>query len=84
MDNEFLKSLVKDLADEYTTVAAEGKSSAEFSGTLDTGSFILNAALSGSIYGGVPNNKTTVFVSIYTLLLSRSQILYTRIFIAFM
>jgi RecA/RadA recombinase len=61
MDNEFLKSLVKDLADEYTTVAAEGKSSAEFSGTLDTGSFILNAALSGSIYGGVPNNKTTVF-----------------------
>ena len=30
MDNEFLKSLVKDLADEYTTVAADGKSSAEF------------------------------------------------------
>ena len=61
MDNEFLKSLVKELADEYTTVAADGKSSAEFSGTIDTGSYMLNAALSGSIYGGVPNNKITTF-----------------------
>ena len=61
MDNEFLKSLVKDLADEYTTIAADGKSSAEFSGTIDSGSYILNAALSGSIYGGVPNNKITAF-----------------------
>ena len=61
MDNDFLKSLVKDLADEHTTIAADGKSSAEFSGTVDTGSYILNAALSGSIYGGVPNNKITAF-----------------------
>jgi|TARA_Y100000034_G_C6825657_1_gene372227 RecA/RadA recombinase len=61
MDNDFLKSLVKDLADEHTTIAADGKSSAEFSGTMDTGSYILNAALSGSIYGGVPNNKITAF-----------------------
>ena len=60
MDN-FLSSLVKDLADEYTTIAAEGKSSAEFSGTMDTGSYILNAALAGTLYGGVPNNKITAF-----------------------
>ena len=59
--NEFLSGLVKDLADEDTTIAAEGKSSAEFSGTIDTGSYVLNAVLSGSIYGGVANNKITVF-----------------------
>ena len=59
--SEFLEGIVKDLDDEYTTIAAEGKSSAEFSGTIDTGSFILNAILSGSLYGGVANNKITAF-----------------------
>ena len=39
----------------------DGLSSAEFSGCIDTGSFILNAVLSGSLYGGVPNNKITAF-----------------------
>ena len=59
--SNFLTELVKDLNDEHTTIAAEGKSSAEFSGTIDTGSYILNAVLSGSLCGGVPNNKITVF-----------------------
>ncbi len=59
--SNFLTELVKDLNDEHTTIAAEGKSSAEFSGTIDTGSYILNAVLSGSLWGGVPNNKITVF-----------------------
>ena len=59
--SEFLSGLVKDLDDEHTSIAAEGKSSAEFSGTIDTGSYVLNAVLSGSIYGGVANNKITVF-----------------------
>ena len=58
---EFLENIVKDLDDEHTTIAAEGKSSAEFSGTMDTGSYILNAILSGSLYGGVANNKITAF-----------------------
>ena len=58
---DFLNNLVKDLGDEHTTIAADGKSSAEFSGTIDTGSFVLNAVLSGSLYGGVPNNKITAF-----------------------
>ena len=61
MDTDFLRSLVKDLGDENTTIAADGKSSAEFSGTIDTGSYMLNAVVSGSLYGGVPNNKITAF-----------------------
>ena len=59
--NDFLSDLVKTLGDEHTTIASDEKSSAEFSGTVDTGSYVLNAVLSGSIYGGVPNNKVTAF-----------------------
>ena len=59
--SDFLSDLVKELKDENTTIASEGKSSAEFSGTIDTGSYLLNAVISGSLYGGVPNNKITGF-----------------------
>lgn len=59
--SEFFRNIVKELKDENTSIAADGKSSSEYSGSIDTGSYILNAALSGSIYGGVPNNKITAF-----------------------
>jgi RecA/RadA recombinase len=61
MKNNFFRNLVEDIKDEDTVIAADGTGSAEFTGTIDTGSYILNAALSGSIYGGVPNNKVTAF-----------------------
>lgn len=57
----FFRTLVKDIADENTSIADDGLHSSEFSGTIDTGSYILNALLSGSIYGGVPNNKIIAF-----------------------
>ena len=57
--SDFLNSLVKQIGDEYTTIASDRKSSAEFSGTIDTGSYVLNGLFSGSIYGGVSNNKIT-------------------------
>jgi len=57
----FLKNLCEQLKDEDTSIVADGQGSAEFSGCIDTGSYILNAVLSGSIYGGVPNNKITAF-----------------------
>ena len=59
--SDFFKSLVKELKDPNTSLLEDGRSSAEFSGCIDTGSFILNAVLSGSLYGGVPNNKITAF-----------------------
>lgn len=58
---DFLNTLLKELGDEYTSLASDGEGSAEFSGTLDTGSYMLNALVSGSLYGGVPNNKITAF-----------------------
>ena len=59
--SDFFRNIVSDLNDENTTMAVDGLNSSEFSGTIDTGSYILNAALSGSIYGGIPNNKITAF-----------------------
>lgn len=55
----FLTEMVKGI--ENTSLLAEGGNSSEFSGSIDTGSYILNAAISGSIYGGVPNNKISAF-----------------------
>jgi RecA/RadA recombinase len=55
----FLDNITKGI--DNTNVLSEGGNSSEFSGTIDTGSYILNAVLSGSIYGGVPNNKITAF-----------------------
>ena len=57
----FLKSLLKELNDEDTYLAADGTASSEYGGCIDTGSYILNALLSGSIYGGIPDNKITAF-----------------------
>jgi len=59
--SDFFRNLVEEIKDEDTTIAADGKGSSEFTGTVDTGSYILNALLSGSLYGGVPNNKITAF-----------------------
>lgn len=60
MMNNIFRELIKD-CDDFTTIAADGSSSAEYSGTIDTGCYILNAILSASIYGGAPNNKVTAF-----------------------
>ena len=58
---DFFKNFVEDLKDEDTSIAADGQSAGEFSGTVDTGSYMLNALLSGSLNGGIPNNKITAF-----------------------
>lgn len=57
----FFKDLVEELKDADTSLASDGSASAEFGGYIDTGCYALNAVLSGSIYGGVPNNKITAF-----------------------
>jgi len=59
--SKFFNDLVETLKDEDTKILADGNASAEYTGCIDTGSYALNAVLSGSIYGGVPNNKVTAF-----------------------
>ena len=57
--SDFLRDFVKEIKDEDTHIASDCKSAAEFSDFIDTGSYILNAVLSGSIYGGFADNKVT-------------------------
>lgn len=61
MSKNFFKNLIDEIKDESTNIIADGHSASEYTGCIDTGSYILNAVLSGSIYGGVPNNKITAF-----------------------
>ena len=53
---DFLKDIVKEIGDEYTQLAADIDGSEQF---VDTGSYIFNGLVSGSIYGGVSSNKIT-------------------------
>lgn len=53
---EFLKDIIKEIGDEYIQVASEIDETETY---VDTGSFIFNALVSGSIFGGVSGNKIT-------------------------
>ena len=57
----FFQDVVKAMKDDSTTLAEDGLSAAQFNGFIDTGCYMLNAVLSGSLYGGIPNNKITGF-----------------------
>lgn len=58
---DFFRKFVDDLGDPDTSLAIDGKASSEFTGYIDSGSYILNAAVSGTLFGGIPNNKAIVF-----------------------
>ena len=51
-----LKDIVKEIGGEYASVAAEIDETETY---VDTGSYIFNALVSGSIFGGVSGNKIT-------------------------
>jgi RecA/RadA recombinase len=52
----FLSDIVKEIGGEYTQLASEIDETETY---VDTGSYIFNALVSGSIYGGVSGNKIT-------------------------
>ena len=58
MSNMF-NSLLKEIDNEYAGIADEGVEAGDVTGFIGTGSYSLNALLSGSIYGGLPANKVT-------------------------
>ena len=55
----FLQDVVKEINNEYASLVSDGVAAGDTSGFIDTGSYIFNALVSGSIYGGVPGNKIT-------------------------
>ncbi len=53
---DFLKEIVKEIGDEYTKVASDIEENERF---IDTGSYIFNGLVSGSIFGGVSSSRIT-------------------------
>ena len=53
---DFLKDIVKEIGNDYTQLAADIDDTEKY---VDTGSFIFNGLVSGSIFGGVSGNKIT-------------------------
>ena len=53
---DFLQDIVKEIGDDYTKLAADIDETETF---VDTGSYIFNGLVSGSLFGGVSGNKIT-------------------------
>jgi RecA/RadA recombinase len=53
---DFLKDIVKEIGDDYTKLASDIDDTETY---VDTGSYIFNSLVSGSIFGGVSGNKIT-------------------------
>lgn len=52
----FISDIIKDIGDEHATLASDIDETEAY---VDSGSFIFNALISGSIYGGISANKIT-------------------------
>ena len=52
MVNDFLKDIIKSTGNEYASLVEDGVEAGDCESFIDTGSYIFNALLSGSIYGG--------------------------------
>ena len=57
--SDYLDNLVKVTGNEFATKVSDGVEAGDVTGHVDTGSYILNALVSGDIYGGIPSNKIT-------------------------
>ena len=58
-NNDFLKDIIKEVGNEYASIVSDGVEAGDVDSFIDTGSYIFNALLSGSIYGGLASNKIT-------------------------
>lgn len=58
---DIFSTLIKETGNEYASIAENGIEAGDVTGLINTGSYSLNALLSGSIYGGIPANKVTAF-----------------------
>ena len=55
----FLDTVIKDSKNEYASLVSDGVAAGDIESFVDTGSYIINAVVSGSIFGGIPSNKIT-------------------------
>ena len=57
--SDYLDNLLKATGNEFGSKVSDGVEAGDVSTYVDTGSYILNALVSGDIYGGIPSNKIT-------------------------
>ena len=55
----FLDSVIKDSGNEFAGLVSDGVAAGDITNYVDTGSYIFNALVSGSLFGGLPSNKVT-------------------------
>jgi len=56
-----LKDLIASTENDMASIVEDGVFSGDILNFIDTGSYVFNALLSGSIYGGIASNKITAF-----------------------
>ena len=55
----FLDTVIKDSGNEFASIVSDGVAAGDITSYVDTGSYIFNAVVSGSLFGGLPSNKVT-------------------------
>lgn len=55
--SDFLNQLIKQSGNKFASIVDDGLDGSDVTGFTDTGSMMFNALLSGSLYGGMANNK---------------------------
>jgi len=56
---DFLQQVIKDSKNEYAALVSDGIAAGDVESFVDTGSYVFNALVSGSLFGGIPSNKIT-------------------------
>jgi len=55
----FFQDIAKTAGNEYAALVSDGVEAGDVDSFIDTGSYIFNALLSGTLFGGLPSNKIT-------------------------
>ena len=55
--SDYLSGLIKSSGNKFASLVSDGLDGSDVTGYVNTGCYILNALLSGSMYKGIPNNK---------------------------
>jgi len=56
---DFLKEMINASGNKFPSRVEDGLDGSDVGGYIDTGSYVFNALLSGSLFDGLPNNKIT-------------------------
>lgn len=51
----FLDTVIKESGNEFASVVSDGVAAGDITAFVDTGSYIFNALVSGSLFGGIPS-----------------------------